>query len=59
MYITGTSSSRQRYLSTSASDLAVINFRLTNWLAPLNEKITIQYPVPDIASATRKQTPCW
>lgn len=49
LYITGTSSSvDSRYLSTSVSDLAV-KFLADNKLMPLNEKMTIQYPVqPEI-----------
>lgn len=49
LYITGTPSSvDSRYLSTSVSDLAV-KFLADNKLMPLNEKMTIQYPVqPEI-----------
>ncbi|MEM8074948.1 fimbrial protein [Morganella morganii subsp. sibonii] len=56
MYISGTSSSvDSRYLSTSAGDLAV-KFQADNRLLPLNEKITVQYPVqPDIRVVLAKK----
>jgi type 1 fimbria pilin len=56
LYITGTSSSvDSRYLSTSVSDLAV-KFLADDKLMPLNEKITIQYPVqPDIMVVLAKK----
>lgn len=45
MYISGTASAvDNRYLSTSVDDLAV-KFHADNTLMPLNDKITVQYPV--------------